>query len=119
MASNTLPKPTFCRGIVLNHKEREIILNVYKYFQNGKDTEKMTYSFSDVVARTSRATGINKNTVRRIGSKGNETDTLARTDSAVEKFTSGMNSILVLFDRQCTHVIRNISFQRCQRSRLN
>ena len=63
MASNALPKPTFRRGIALNHKEREIILNVYKYFQKEKDTEKITFSFPDVVARTSSATGISKNTV--------------------------------------------------------
>ena len=97
MESSTLPKPTFRKGRVLNHKERELILNVYKYFSIERDNDRISFSFSDVIARASSATGISRSTVRRITHKGEETGTPGKDRKRGRKIQkwSGLDASLV------------------------
>ena len=71
-SSPSLPKPSFAKGVVLGHREREIIYNVYSYFTREKENKKVLHSIDHVIARTVDATGIWKSTITRIIARGTD-----------------------------------------------
>ena len=59
-------------GKSISVKEQQIILNVAKYFQEeSKSGNKPQFRAGAVIAKTAAATGVSKNSVRKIVSAGN------------------------------------------------